>query len=199
MYNKFFKRLLDIICACLALPILIIVFILLAPLIYFQDRGPIFYNSLRMGKNGENFKMYKFRSMKINAPDLRNSDGSTIITTNDLRVTKLGAFMRKTSLDELPQIINILIGDMSVIGPRPTLIDKQIEEYVEFERDRFYVRPGITGFSQAYYRNSISQEQKFLYDSFYANNISFIFDLKIFIKTIYSVIKSENVNKDSLV
>lgn len=113
MYKNFFKRLIDIIIAIIGLPILVVIFIIVAPLIKLSDKGPIFYNAYRVGKNGKLFKMYKFRSMKVNAPDIRLDDGSTYNGENDLRVTKIGKFLRKTSLDEAPQILNVLIGDMS--------------------------------------------------------------------------------------
>ena len=178
-----------------ALPFVFLVIILFGPIIYITDKGSIFYNSERLGKDGKTFKMYKLRSMKVNAPDIRNSDGSTFNGDNDPRVTRIGRFLRKTSLDEFPQFINVFIGDMSIVGPRPFVTT----HYYGFERlsepmkKRLRVRPGITGYSQAYYRNSISQEQKILNDVYYAEHVSFCFDIKIFFKTILSVIKRENI------
>ena len=131
--------------------------------------------------------------MYINSPDLRNSDGSTFNSSNDPRVTKVGKFMRKTSLDEIPQIFNVLIGQMSLVGPRPTLATKNFLDISEDERKRYTVRPGITGYSQAYYRNSISQSEKFRQDNYYVDNISFLLDAKIIIKTVASVLKHDNV------
>lgn len=196
MYKSFFKRFIDIVVSLVALPFFCLGFIFIAPLIYLTDRGPIFYNATRRGKNGKDFKMYKFRSMKVNAPDMRNADGSTYSGNDDPRVTKIGKILRKTSLDEIPQVLNVLTGDMSLIGPRPTLATK---EYIESELDEnrrkhYSVRPGITGYSQAYFRNSITQEEKFANDAFYADNVTFIFDLKILFKTIASVLGQKNIN-----
>ena len=121
MYKKFFKRAIDIVLSLIATPFVLLVTIIMAPFIYLEDRGPIFYNATRRGRNGKTFKMFKLRSMYLNAPDIKNADGSTFNSDNDPRVTKIGRIMRKTSVDELPQILNVLIGDMSFIGPRPTL------------------------------------------------------------------------------
>jgi len=112
MYKKYFKRVFDLLLALIALPFWLILLIIIAPLIYFDDKGPIFYNAPRLGKNGVIFKMYKFRTMKVNSPDLRNEDGSTYNSENDPRLTRIGRLLRKTSLDETPQIINVLKGDM---------------------------------------------------------------------------------------
>lgn len=201
MYRRFGKRLIDIILGICALPFVILVVIVFGPIIYFTDKGPIFYNADRLGKDGKTYKMYKLRSMKVNAPDIRNADGSTFNGDDDPRVTKVGRFMRKTSLDEFPQFLNVLVGDMSIIGPRPTVSKKEINvtEMDEIKRKHYSVRPGITGYSQAYYRNSISQEEKYINDAFYADNVSLILDVKIFIKTVMSVLKRENiyVSRDS--
>ena len=120
MYERYIKRLLDIIIGLLTLPILIICILIFGLLIKLEDGGPILYKSRRIGKGGRIFTMYKFRSMKVNAPMLLNADGSTYNSKNDPRVTRVGKFIRETSIDELPQIINVLKGDMSVIGPRPS-------------------------------------------------------------------------------
>ena len=192
MYQHFFKRVLDIVIAMIGIMILIPVFVVVAPIIYFTDKGPVFYNANRIGKDGKLFKMYKFRSMYVNAPDIRNSDGSTYNGDDDPRVTKIGKFIRKTSIDEFPQFINVLIGDMSVIGPRPDPPD-DMDIYTEEQKTKLRVRPGITGYNQAYFRNSILQDEKFANDVYYANNISFAFDVRIFVKTILSVLKRDNV------
>ena len=193
MYKKLGKRSLDIIfgvigCICFA-----IAFIVVAPLIYLTDRGPVFYNATRRGKDGKEFKMYKFRSMMVNAPDLKNPDGSTYNSDNDPRLTKIGRLMRKTSVDELPQFINVLIGDMSMIGPRPTLATKPFSEVDQTTVRRYDVRPGVTGYSQAYFRNSITQSEKFEHDCYYVDNLSFMLDVKIFLKTLLSVVMRENI------
>lgn len=194
MYKNHIKRLLDIIVSLFALPFFGLLVLILAPFIYFADKGPIFYNAKRRGRNGKIYKMYKFRSMKVDSPDLRNADGSTYNSEKDTRVTKIGRIMRKTSLDELPQLLNIIKGDMSFVGPRPTLPGKKnMHEFDEKRLKRLEVRPGITGYSQAYFRNSIGQEQKFEYDAYYADNLTFVFDVKIFLKTVIAVLKKENV------
>ena len=195
MYKHFVKRLLDIMISLIVLPFFLLLFIILAPIIFFTDRGPVFYIAPRLGKKGKKFKMIKFRSMSVNSPDIRNADGSTFNGDNDSRVTKIGRFMRKTSLDELPQILNVLKGDMSLIGPRAFLATttKSYAEMDEKRQKRLTVRPGITGYSQAYYRNSIGLDQKIEYDCYYVDHISFVLDIKILFKTISSVIKRDNI------
>ena len=193
MYKSFFKRVIDIVLSLAALPFLLLILILVAPIIFCTDKGPVFYNANRMGKNGKAYKMYKFRSMYVNSPDLRNKDGSTYNGAEDTRVTPIGRVLRKTSLDEVPQVFNVLFGTMSVVGPRPNLLPDSFDELPQIQKDRVKVRPGITGYSQAYFRNSISPEQKFINDVYYTNNISFLFDLKIMRKTISSVLHKENI------
>lgn len=195
MYQSFFKRLIDIVFALIGLPIFLISFVIFAPIIYFTDRGPVFYNAPRIGQGGKLFKMYKYRSMYVNAPDIRLADGSTYNGEDDPRVTPIGRFMRKTSIDELPQFINVLIGNMSIIGPRPDTpagAHRYPEEEVYFLR----VKPGVTGYSQAYYRNSVDGKTKALHDMYYAQNIGFIFDVKIFFKTIVTVLLRKGTYKD---
>ena len=194
MYKKFFKRFIDIVLSLLATPFVLLVIAIMAPFIFFEDKGPVFYNATRRGMNGKNFKMFKLRSMYVNSPDLKNPDGSTFNSDKDPRVTKIGRFMRKTSVDELPQILNVLIGDMSFIGPRPTLANAPYESLSEDRKKRLQVRPGITGYAQAYYRNSITQDEKFKHDCYYVDNISFAMDVKILFKTVSSVLKHENIN-----
>ena len=196
MYNLFFKRLIDLLIGLCALPFVVLVIIIFAPIIYFTDRGPVFYNAIRAGKNYKPFKMFKLRSMYVNSPDLKNPDGSTFNSDKDSRVTPIGRFMRKTSLDEFPQFLNILIGDMSFIGPRPKLCSsiKKIEDLTEIKQKSFLVKPGVTGYAQAYFRNSITNEEKFKLDAYYAENVSFWLDVKIIFRTIYSVIARKNIN-----
>lgn len=193
MYKHFFKRFIDIICGLIGCIGFLIAFIFVAPAIYFTDKGPVFYNATRRGKNGKSFKMYKFRSMIVNAPNIKNADGSTYNGDDDPRLTKIGRIIRKTSVDELPQFINVLIGDMSLIGPRPTLANKPFSEVNPKYLKRYDVRPGITGYSQAYFRNSITQDEKFEQDCYYAENLSFIMDAKIVLQTVKSVLKRENI------
>ena len=137
-------------------------------------------------------KMYKFRTMKENCEDIRNADGSTYNSEDDPRVTKIGKVLRKTSLDELPQLFNVLIGEMSIIGPRASEWNS-LNDYLPEELDKMKVKPGITGYTQAYYRNSLSLRDKRKYDVWYANNMGFLLDTKIFFKTIITVLKKENI------
>ncbi len=195
MYVHFFKPLFDFIIALIALPFVLLVILIFGPFIYFTDRGTIFYNAPRAGIKCKPFKMYKLRSMYLNAPDLRNEDGSTFNSDDDPRVTPIGKFLRKSSIDELPQLFNVLFGDMSLVGPRPTTVeDDQIYDQIKVDyKDRFKVKPGITGYAQAYFRNSISQDEKYHLDAYYANNISFILDFKILYNTFISVLFHKNI------
>ena len=195
MYKYFFKRLIDLVIALCALPFVILIIIIVAPIIYFDDKGPVFYAGKRIGLHGKTFGMLKFRSMKVNAPDIRLEDGSTYNGDDDPRVTKVGRFLRKTSLDEIPQFLNVLVGQMSVIGIRPDPLD-WLEKYNEHERIILTVKPGITGYNQAYFRNSADGETKLRNDVYYAEHISFWLDVKIFLKTIKTVLFRENINVD---
>lgn len=192
MYKKYFKRVFDLILALVALPFWLIILVIIGPIIYFQDKGSIFYNAPRLGKDGKVFKMYKFRSMKINAPDLRNEDGSTFNAEDDPRLTKIGKFIRKTSLDETPQLLNIIKGDMSIIGPRPDLPEHR-ELYEGNEERKLEIRPGVTGYNQAYFRNTVPWKKRIQNDIYYIDNLSLGLDIKIFFKTALSVLKREDV------
>lgn len=198
MYKHFFKRLFDIIIGLIALPFVLLVIIVIAPIIYFTDRGPVFYCGERVGKNGKHFKMVKLRSMYVNAPDIRNADGSTFNSDKDNRVTTIGRILRKTSLDEFPQFLNVLSGDMSIVGPRPTVaLDLDLSKADEMTQIRYSVRPGITGYAQAYYRNSITQEEKLKWNCYYVDHMSFLMDVKILWKTAVSVLTHKNINAQS--
>ena len=150
MYTHFFKRLFDIIIGLIALPFVLLAIVIFGPIIYFEDKGPVFYKAQRIGMGGKTFSMLKFRSMKVDAPDIRLEDGSTYNGDDDPRVTKIGKFMRNTSVDEIPQFLNILFGQMSLIGIRPDPVD-WLEKYNEHERVILTVKPGVTGYNQAYY------------------------------------------------
>lgn len=193
MYKHFFKPLFDFFLALTALPFILLLCIPVAIAIKADDKGPVFYCGKRIGRNGKPFKMVKFRTMKVNAPDIRLNDGSTYNSDDDDRVTKVGKFLRKTSIDELPQIFNILKFQMSFIGPRPDPVD-WLEKYADDERDFLKLRPGITGYNQAYFRNSADGQQKIDNDNYYYKHISLWFDIKIFFKTFICVVKKENVN-----
>jgi len=192
--SKMIKHTLDFLISMFMLIILAPLFILIALFISLEDKGPAFFKQARLGKNGQTFLMYKFRSMKVNAPDLRSEDGGTFNSDDDPRVTKVGSFLRKTSLDELPQIINILKGEMSFIGPRPDLPD-QIKLYHEEDKVRLTVRPGITGYAQVVGRNSLGFRERFEYDIEYVNHYSLWFDFKILIQTVMVVLKRDHVNR----
>lgn len=195
MYVHFFKRLFDLIIGLIALPFVLIAIFIFGPIIYFEDKGPIFYKAKRIAKGGKPFSMLKFRSMKVNAPDIRLEDGSTYNGDDDPRVTKIGKFMRNTSIDEIPQFLNILFGQMSLIGIRPDPLD-WLEKYNEHEKVILTVKPGITGYNQAYFRNSADGALKLKNDVYYAENISFALDVKIVFRTIKTVLCHENVNID---
>ena len=192
MYRKYFKRIIDLILALLALLPWTFVFLAVVTVIRLDDAGPIFYNASRLGKDGKVFKMYKFRSMKVNAPDLRNEDGSTFNSENDPRLTKIGSFLRKTSLDETPQLLNIIKGDMSIIGPRPDL-PEHYNMYEGNEARKLEVLPGITGYNQAYFRNSIEWKERIKNDIYYIDNLTFMMDIKVFFKTIESIVLKRGV------
>lgn len=193
MYRNAIKRLMDFSVSAFAMPILVPLIAVVAIGIKLDDGGPIFHRGERMGKDGRIFRMFKFRSMKVNSPDLRNADGSTFNGDTDPRVTRIGKILRKTSIDEIPQLINVLLGDMSLIGPRPSLTTTPYSQYNDIRKKRVSVRPGVTGYSQAYFRNSITQEEKFKYDCDYVDNITFTGDVKILKRTILSVLKRDNI------
>lgn len=197
IYRKYVKRGLDVVLSILGMPILLLILLVFAPLIWLEDRGAVFYNAERLGLHGKNFKMYKLRSMRVNAPDLRNEDGTTYNAENDPRITKIGRFLRKTSLDEVPQLINVLKGDMSLIGPRPDLPDMFETMYKPEYMPRLTVRPGVTGYSQAYYRNTVDLEQRFEEDLYYVENLSFLLDIKIIFRTAIVVIRRDGIYRNS--
>ena len=192
MYKHIFKRFLDVLISLLCLPIFFIILLIFGPFIYFSDKGTIFYNAERLGMNGTVFKMYKFRSMKLNAPDIRNEDGSTFNSEDDPRLTSIGKFIRKTSIDEVPQILNVLKGDMSIVGPRPDL-PEHFNVYSESEKRKLSVRPGITGYNQAYFRNTIPWKERIQNDIYYIDHLSFWMDIRVVFKTAWSILSRKSV------
>ena len=189
------KRLFDIVAATCGIVILSPLMIIIAVLIKAEDHGPIFYKQVRVGKNGKTFKMYKFRSMFINADKMLDKlkeqndvDGPMFKMKDDPRVTKIGHFIRKHSLDELPQFFNVLKGDMSLVGPRPPL-PSEVEEYSEYDKQRLFVIPGCTGLWQATERNEVGFNEMVQLDIQYIQRASFTFDLWIIWKTVGIVIK----------
>lgn len=199
MYVKFFKRLLDVFISFFVCIALVPLCAFIGILIKKDDGGAVFYKAERLGVNGKVFKMYKFRSMKENAPDIRNEDGTTYSAEDDPRLTKIGKKLRETSIDELPQFFNVLKGEMSILGPRP-----DPPEWYEINsgamRVKYTVKPGISGYTQAYYRNTLPLDEKNKCDVYYAENVSFILDVKVFFQTIKTILSHSDIyrNEDSL-
>lgn len=191
-YDPIGKRVCDIVISAAAMPIVGAVCAVCGAAIYLEDQGPIFYNAPRVGKNGQEFIMYKLRTMRVNAPDLVMEDGSTYNGADDPRMTKVGAVLRRTSLDEIPQFINVLKGDMSVVGPRPDL-KRETELYRGEEALKLTVKPGITGYAAVYGRNSLPWHDRLALDVYYVKNQSFALDVKIFLKTFSTVFKQEGI------
>ena len=187
VYPNFFKHLLDFLVALTGLLILFPVFIFVTVLLYFSQKGNPFFVQIRPGKNAELFKIIKFKTMT----DAKDYKGNLLPDVE--RLTPIGRFVRKTSLDEIPQLINVLKGDMSLIGPRP-LLPEYLDHFGDFEKQRHQVRPGITGLAAVKGRNAITWKKKFEYDIWYVKNISFWLDVKILWLTLLKVLKSEGVN-----
>lgn len=193
MYKKYLKRIFDLcfsICVLIiTLPLLVIVSII----IKIESNGPVIFKQERLGIGGKKFAIYKFRTMCVGA-----EKQGVYESENDIRVTKFGKILRKTSIDELPQLINIIKGDMSVIGPRPTLTYHpwQYNQYTNVQLIRFNVKPGVTGWAQINGRKEVEWNERIKLDVFYVENISIKLDILIFLKTIVKVIKMENnINK----
>lgn len=186
------KRIMDLTICLGALPILLPLLLICALAVKFTSPGPILFRQKRLGQNGRAFEMFKFRSMYVNAPDLRNSDGSTFNAERDPRVTSAGKWLRKSSLDELPQLFNILLGDMSIVGPRPDLPDHMLD-YRPQDHGRLRVRPGITGWAQIHGRNSLPLEIRRNYDLEYIARVSVWLDLQIILRTIPVVLVGKGV------
>jgi lipopolysaccharide/colanic/teichoic acid biosynthesis glycosyltransferase len=192
MYSTIFKRLIDFLSALVGLILISPLFLVLITLLSIYNNGKPFFYQLRAGKNGRLFTIIKLKTMN----DKRGANGELLPALE--RVTKIGNICRKYSLDELPQLVNILKGDMSLIGPRP-LLPEYLELYTEEQNRRHEVMPGITGWAQINGRNAISWEQKFEYDIYYVNNQSFLLDVKILWLTIYKVIKRSDINSSDTV
>lgn len=193
-----FKRIVDIILGCIGLVLLSPVFLILAICIKIDSKGPVIFAHKRIGKNGKKFNMYKFRSMYENAEEMienfneeqKREWQENFKLENDPRITKVGKFLRKTSLDELPQIINIIKGDLSIIGPRP-IVDEELEKYGENKEKFLSITPGLTGYWQANGRSNTTYEERMQMELYYIDNQSLWLDIKIFFKTIVSVLKKE--------
>jgi undecaprenyl phosphate N,N'-diacetylbacillosamine 1-phosphate transferase len=187
MYKSIIKPILDFILALLGFLILSPVFVIITFCLFFANQGKPFFIQKRPGKNGKIFSIVKFKTMN----DKKDQNGELLKDAE--RLTKVGNFVRKTSLDEIPQLINVIKGDMSLIGPRP-LLTYYLHLYNDFQNRRHEVKPGITGWAQVNGRNAISWDKKFEYDVWYVDNISFWLDCKIILKTIQKVIQSEGIN-----
>ena len=191
-YQRFIKRLMDVALSLLGLIFSSPLLLLTSILIKLDSRGPVLFRQTRVGKNGEPFTCYKFRTMYVDAPDIRNPDGSTFNAEDDPRVTRVGRFLRKTTLDELPQFINVLKGDMSIVGPRPELPD-QVRFYSERHKKRLLVKPGMTGWAWIHGRNSIPWQMRRDLDVEYVENYSLWLDFYILFRTIPMVLLAKGV------
>lgn len=189
MYKNYFKRLFDFFAALLGLLLLSPIFVLVMIGLYFANEGKPFFFQSRPGKNERIFKIIKFKTMN----DKNDAQGNLLADAD--RLTKIGAFVRKTSLDEIPQLINVLKGDMSLIGPRPLLLE-YLTLYNETQKRRHQVRPGITGWAQVNGRNAITWKRKFELDVEYVDNLSFMMDVKVFFTTFKKVFKSEGISQE---
>ena len=189
-YECWFKRPIDIFCALAAIVVFWWLYILVAVLVRVKLGSPVIFRQKRPGKDEKIFELYKFRTMT----DEHDENG--VLLPDEVRLTKFGKFLRSTSLDELPEAFNILKGDMSVVGPRPLLVE-YLPYYTEEERHRHDVRPGLTGLAQVNGRNNLTWEQKFAYDLEYAREISLIADIRIILMTVQKVVKRSDVSVDT--
>lgn len=199
MYRRFLKRVLDIAISLLVLILLSPLMAVTALAIKLESKGPVIFKQTRLGLGGREFEIYKFRSMVVNA----EHTGSGVYSgKGDARVTKVGRILRATSIDELPQAVNILKGDMSLVGPRPPLTYHPwpIEEYTPEQRHMFDVRPGITGWAQVHGRKSVEWHERIRMNVWYTQNVSFLLDLRILLMTVFKVLRNDdNVNTGSTV
>ena len=189
MYKNIIKPIFDFSLAIIGILLFSPLFVILTIILYFANGGQPFFFQLRPGKEGKLFRIIKFKTMN----DKRDARGN--LFSDAERLTKIGKFIRKTSLDEIPQLLNVIKGEMSLVGPRP-LLPSYLDLYNDFQRRRNEVKPGITGWAQINGRNHISWEEKFKYDVWYVDHISFWLDFKILIITILKVIKSEGINEE---
>lgn len=186
MYRRFVKPFLDRVCAFFALVLLVPWFLVLGILVRIKHGTPVIFAQERPGLNEQPFRLYKFRSMT------NKTDHAGYLLPDDERLTSFGRALRKTSMDELPELWNVLKGDMSLVGPRPLLME-YLPYYTETERKRHSVKPGITGYAQVNGRNALTWEEKFAFDNAYVERMSFVFDLGILIRTIPQVIMRKDI------
>ena len=190
MYKKYFKRLVDIACSLAAIIVFSWLYIIVVVLVRIKLGSPVIFKQARPGKDGKIFNLYKFRTMT----DERDENGELL--PDDVRLIAFGKMLRKTSLDELPEAFNILKGDMSVVGPRPLLV-KYLPLYNDHQKRRHEVRPGLSGLAQVNGRNALTWEEKFDWDVKYVDNITFLGDVKIILKTVISAfVKSEGISQE---
>jgi len=191
--NLFAKRLIDLLGSLTGLIILLPVFVIISILIKLTSKGPIFFTQERLGKNGKIFKINKFRTMVVNAEKM--GDRIAVKNEDDPRITKVGKFLRATSLDELPQLLNVLKGDMSLVGPRPPVPyhPYKYEDYNNFQKRRFEMRPGMTGLAQVSVRNSVPWDERIKLDVEYVEKFSILLDIKILFKTLQKIFYGENI------
>jgi undecaprenyl phosphate N,N'-diacetylbacillosamine 1-phosphate transferase len=192
MIQLFIKSVIDIIASAAGLVLLIPVLVLIAVAIKLTSKGPVFFHQDRLGINGRIFKLHKFRTMVTGAISIGTG---LSVARNDVRITKVGAILRKTSLDELPQLFNVLKGDISLVGPRPT-VPQHLEYYGDFERRRLEVKPGITGLAMVRGRGSVPWSVRIKYDVEYVDNFSLWLDLKILLQTVWVVLARKNIYFD---
>lgn len=190
MYAKYFKRIIDCILSLIGLIVLSPIFLILITLGVIFMKGNPFFTQLRPGKDEKIFKLIKFRTMD----NRKDAEGN--LRPDEVRLNKYGKFLRSTSLDELPELINILKGDMAIVGPRPLLV-RYLDRYNEEQKHRHDVRPGLTGYAQAHGRNALSWEDKFAMDVWYTKNISFWGDIKILFDTVITVSKKEGISSEA--
>ncbi|WP_077358734.1 sugar transferase [Virgibacillus halodenitrificans] len=191
--NLFIKRMIDFFGSLIGVIIISPILIIIALSIKLTSKGPVFFKQERLGKNGRVFKILKFRTMIVNAEKI--GSGLFVKTENDNRITKVGKFLRATSLDELPQLWNVVTGDMSLVGPRPPVPHHpyKYEDYNDFQRKRFEMKPGITGLTQVTVRNSVSWDQRLPIDNEYVEKFNVWLDIKILFRTIQKIFKRESI------
>lgn len=196
-FNLILKRLIDLFGSLIGLIILSPFLLIIAFAIKLTSKGPIFFKQERLGKNGKVFKIVKFRTMVVNAESI--GDGLRVKSESDNRITNIGRILRKTSLDELPQLINVLVGEMSLVGPRPPVTYHPYdgyENYPDWAKKRFSMKPGITGLAQVTVRNSVTWDERIEVDNKYIEKFNIWLDIKILFKTLFKIFRSENIYLD---
>jgi len=193
-FNLFLKRLIDFLGSLIGIVIISPLLLIIALSIKLTSKGPVFFRQERLGKNGKVFKIFKFRTMVVNAENI--GDGLTVKSESDNRITKVGRILRKTSLDELPQLINVIRGEMSLVGPRPPVTYfpyNRYEDYPDWAKKRFLMHPGMTGLAQVTVRNSVTWDERIVVDNKYIDHFNVWLDIKILFATFMKIFKSENI------